>query len=83
MAVGWWPGDSRYGKAAFYAYASPSSEGFEEAALSPPAARWESQLGEFLLDWDDVRLATDPRAFSLSFGRSALSHGHMAPALSA
>ena len=28
VAVGWWPGDTRYGKAAFYAYAHPAPEGF-------------------------------------------------------
>ena len=28
VAVGWWPGDGRYGKAAFYAYAHPAPEGF-------------------------------------------------------
>src|SRR5581483_5032963 len=40
VAVGWWPGDARYGKAAFYAYAHPAPEGFAGAELSPPAARW-------------------------------------------
>src|SRR5947207_14155948 len=36
VAVGWWPGDARYGKAAFYSYAHPAPEGFENATLSPP-----------------------------------------------
>src|SRR5213079_210507 len=31
IAVGWWPGDPRYGKAAFYAYAHPAPDGFAEA----------------------------------------------------
>ena len=35
VAVGWWPGDARYGKAAFYAYAHPARDGFETATLSP------------------------------------------------
>ena len=35
VAVGWWPGDTRYAKAAFYAYAHPAPEGFAEATLSP------------------------------------------------
>src|SRR5436305_835133 len=39
VAVGWWPGDARYGRAAFYAYAHPAPEGFEGATLSPPSAR--------------------------------------------
>src|SRR5215217_3471515 len=50
VAVGWWPGDARYGKAAFYAYAHPAPAGFEAATLSPPAARWEGELGEYILD---------------------------------
>ena len=28
VAVGWWPGDARYGEAAFYAYAHPAPPGF-------------------------------------------------------
>ena len=28
VAVGWWPGDARYPKAAFYAYAHPAPDGF-------------------------------------------------------
>ena len=27
VAVGWWPGDPRYPKAAFYAYAHPAPDG--------------------------------------------------------
>ena len=38
VAVGWWPGDPRYGKAAFYAYAHPAPEGFGRATLAPAAA---------------------------------------------
>src|SRR5262249_54529943 len=35
VAVGWWPGDARYGEAAFYAYAHPAPSGFAGADLSP------------------------------------------------
>ncbi|MDQ3850589.1 MAG: DUF5996 family protein, partial [Actinomycetota bacterium] len=62
VAVGWWPGDVRYGRAAYYAYAHPAPEDFANATLSPPAARWEPALGEYVLDWDDVRSSPDPRA---------------------
>ena len=72
VAVGWWPGDPRYGRAAFYAYAHPSPEGFDDADLSPDAARWDTALGEHVLDWDDVRTLDDPRAAVLDFARSAL-----------
>ena len=74
IAVGWWPGDPRYGKAAFYAYAHPAPEGFETARLSPQAARWEPELGEYILDWSDVRATADPEAEALAFARSAFDH---------
>ena len=74
VAVGWWPGDARYGKAAFYAYAHPAPEGFGSAALSPPAARWEGSQGLFVLDWDDVIASPDPHATALDFARSAFRH---------
>lgn len=74
VAVGWWPGDARYDKAAFYAYAHPAPEGFAAAKLAPDAARWEGELGEYVLDWDDVCAADDPHAFALQFARSAFQH---------
>jgi hypothetical protein len=77
VAVGWWPGDGRYGKAAFYAYAHPAPDGFGNGALSPSAARWDGGLGEYVLDWDDVRSSEDPHAFALEFTRSAFRHACM------
>jgi hypothetical protein len=74
VAIGWWPGDPRYGKAAFYAYAHPAPAGFDRATLSPAAARWDGKLGEYVLDWDDVRASSDPRGTALEFARSAFQH---------
>ena len=74
VAIGWWPGDQRYGRAAFYAYAHPAPEGFAEARLEPAAARWEPELGLYVLDWEDVRRLPDPHAAALEFGRSAFRH---------
>jgi len=74
VAVGWWPGDARYEKTAFYAYAHPAPESFPQATLSPPAARWEEGLGEYVLDWDDVRSSPDPHGLALDFARSAFDH---------
>jgi hypothetical protein len=74
VAVGWWPGDSRYGRAAFYAYAHPAPEGFAGATLSPAAARWEPALGEYSLDMDDIRSTSAPRALALEFAQSAFRH---------
>jgi hypothetical protein len=75
VAVGWWPGDARYPKAAFFAYAYPAPAGLSESTLSPAAAHWDATLGEFILDWDDVRRASDPHGAALEFARSAVRHG--------
>jgi hypothetical protein len=74
VAIGWWPGDARYGKPAFYAYVHPALPGFAGGTLSPAAARWEQGLGEFLLEWADLAAAPDPRAAALGFARSAFRH---------
>ena len=74
VAVGWWPGDQRHPRAAFYAYAHPAPESFPGAAVAPAAARWEPALGEYLLDWDDVRTAADPLRAGLEFARSVFRH---------
>jgi uncharacterized protein DUF5996 len=74
VAVGWWPGEPRFGKAAFYAYAHPAPEGFKGAGLSPEAARWNDEIGLYVLDWDDVCSASDPHAYALEFAHSAFQH---------
>jgi hypothetical protein len=71
IAVGWWPGDDRYPRAAFYAYAHPSPSGFTEGTFG----RWDDTLGEFILDWDDVIAAEAPFETALEFARGAARHG--------
>jgi hypothetical protein len=74
VAVGWWPGDPRYAKPAFYAYAHPAPEGFSTGTLSPSAARWDPEMGLFVLDWDDLASEPDPHAAAVEFARSAFRH---------
>ena len=74
VAVGWWPGDARYPKAAFYAYAHPAPDGFKDATLRPAAAHWDTTLGEYILDWDDVCASSDPHADSVEFAHSVFQH---------
>jgi hypothetical protein len=75
IEVGWWPGDARYPKAAFFAYAFPAAEGFAAATLAPAAARWEGTLEEYVLDWDDLVTSPHPHEDALEFTRSAVWHG--------
>ena len=56
VAVGWWPGDARYGRAAFYAYAHPAPDGLRRRrararrrALGRRARRVPARLGR--RDW--------------------------------
>ena len=74
VAVGWWPGDQKYGRAAFYAYAHPAPDGFAAATLSPASARWNATLGEYILDWADVCNSPDPHAAGVEFAHSAFRH---------
>jgi Family of unknown function (DUF5996) len=74
VAVGWWPGDERHERAAFYAYAHPAPPGFAQAGLEPAAARWDEALEEYVLEWDDLRASDDPHAFALRFARSVFRH---------
>jgi hypothetical protein len=77
VAVGWWPGDPNYGKAAFYAYAHPAPDSFSDGNVSPAAARWDSKLGLYVLDWDDARASDNPHAAALEFARSVFAHACM------
>ena len=74
IEVGWWPGDARYPRAAFFAFAFPRRPGLENGTVSPKAARWDADLGEYILDWDDVREAHDPHEAAVEFGRSVIRH---------
>jgi hypothetical protein len=74
IVVGWWPGDPRFGDAAFYGYAHPAPEEFANTALLPQGARWDAELGLHVLDWDDEIAAGDPHAVALEFARSVFRH---------
>jgi Family of unknown function (DUF5996) len=74
VEVGWWPGDPNYGKSAFFAFAHPAPENFSKGDVRPGAARWEEKVGEFVLDWEDIRESPDPHALALEFAHSAFRH---------
>jgi hypothetical protein len=74
VAIGWWPGDPRHPRAAFYGYAHPAPDGFGDTTLDPEPAHYDGELGEFVLDWDDVRSLGDPHDAALRFARSVVLH---------
>ena len=72
-SAGFWPGAepsgrrSQVGEAAFYSYATPEPAGFARSAVTPGAARYDADLGEFVLPYRAVRESDDPDATLLGF----------------
>ena len=87
VQLGWWPGGPNHDAAAFFAMAYPAPDGIGDARLSPAEVRWDAKLGEYVLDWEDIRESPDPHALALEFTRSAFRHacevGEWDPALAA
>jgi hypothetical protein len=75
VEVGFWSGNERYPRPAFFAYTFPPPAGLEEARIGPQTARWNAEMGEFLLDYEDVRGSGDPRAAILEFAESTYAAG--------
>ena len=69
-SVGFWPGGGDIHGAAFYSYAVQQPAGFAERTVRPAKAFYQSQMGEFLLMYDDVRASESPRDAVLDFRQS-------------
>jgi len=72
ISAGWWPGTigGPVSEPAFYAYAYPEPPGCPEAPIAPAAARYDSQVREWLLPYEAVRTAADPDQAVLDFFQS-------------
>ena len=66
ISAGFWPGNGGYGRAAFYAYAAPTPDGLNQVRLRGKGA-FNHQMGEFLLDYSDVRQSAEPAQAVLEF----------------
>jgi hypothetical protein len=66
-SAGFWPGGGGTDFPAFYSYAYPTPEHFADARPAPEGAYFDPKLGEFLLPYDVVRNAADPRATLMAF----------------
>jgi hypothetical protein len=70
-SFGFWPGGGAMPEPAFYAYAYPEPSGFSDAHAGPADASYVRDLGEFVLPYDAVRLASKPDDLILDFFQSA------------
>ena len=69
ISAGWWPGTpgSPVAEPAFYAYAYPAPAGCSAAPISPSDAAYNSEMREWILPYEAVRTASDPRAVIAEF----------------
>jgi hypothetical protein len=70
ISHGFWPGSDVIPEPVFYAYAVPEPLGFKEAAVQPPAARYHTGYGEFILPYHAVQSDRDPDAALRQFVES-------------
>src|ERR1700677_2021988 len=75
ISAGFWPGGGDIKGPAFYAYAAPEPTGFAQARVAPAKGFYHPQMHEFLLMYDDVRNASDPKAALLEFLQSTYEAG--------
>jgi len=69
-SAGFWPGGGAIDYPAYYSYAYPAPEGFASAHVRPAQAFFSKELGEFILPYDAVRTAANPRATLMDFLQS-------------
>jgi hypothetical protein len=70
-SAGFWPGGTGpIDFPAYYSYAYPAPEGFSSARVRPAQALYSRELGEFILPYDAVRTAADPRRALMEFLQS-------------
>jgi hypothetical protein len=74
-SVGFWPGSGNIQGPAFYSYTAPAPNGFKESQVRPGSAFFDSQFGEFILMYEDVRNSSSPRAALLDFCQSTYEAG--------
>jgi hypothetical protein len=77
ISCGFWPGGAGFPEPAYYSYTYPAPPGLESASLRPTEAFYSSQLGEFLLRYDDVRNSDSPDQVLLDFFQSTYEAGAM------
>ena len=72
-SAGFWPGGGGIDEPCFYSYAYPTPEGFADEPVRPEQARFDTNLGEFVLPYETVRAALNPREMLLEFLNSSFA----------
>lgn len=75
IETGWWSGNEQYPCPAYYSFTFPQPTEIEKSQILPARAHWDATMGEFMLDYDDVRLEADPAKELLAFFESTYQAG--------
>jgi hypothetical protein len=59
-SAGFWPGSKDFPTPIFYSYIYPGTARFAEQKVLPEQAYYSKELGEFILNYDDVRNSESP-----------------------
>jgi len=74
-SAGFWPGGNGVDGPAYYSYTVPQPAGIERETGRPAAAKWNPQLSEFILMYDDVRRGEAPEQALYEFLESTYEAG--------
>jgi hypothetical protein len=74
-SCGFWPGGGPVREPMFYAYTYPQPDGYREYPVRPAPARYDPDLGEFILPYESVRRASDPDGALFEFCQSCYEAG--------
>jgi hypothetical protein len=79
ISHGFWPGGSWFGQEVpgpvYYAYAAPEPPGLREEPIRPAEAHFDPRLSEFILPYDTLRQASQPREKLMEFLQSTYEAG--------
>ncbi len=67
ISAGWWTGTGSLVGPAFYAYAAPAPNGYYQSADVKKPAFYSDEFQEYILLYDDVRMADDPERVLMDF----------------
>jgi hypothetical protein len=74
ISHGFWPGGPG-ADALFYSYTAPEPPGLKTAAIRPAGAGYDTNLGEFVLGYENVRTSEEPDRALLEFMQSTYEAG--------
>ncbi|MBN3582402.1 hypothetical protein JYB64_08380 [Algoriphagus aestuarii] len=70
-SFGFWPGSEAFPTPVFYSYCYPNHPEFQQQKISPDSAYWNTDMGEFMLNYEDVQKSTNPSETLMAFLQSS------------